>query len=111
MCNAELVDGTLTTGSSGIITFENLHPGVQYRLTELEAPAGYVLLSDNVDLNELPTDNFVEEVTVYNTSGYTIPATGVEDPLYGMTALGAFVTVLTATALLLVMKKKKGYTA
>lgn len=105
--NAELVDGTLTTGSSGIIAFENLHPGLQYRLTELEAPSGYVLLADNVDLAELPTDDFTEEVTVYNSPGYTIPATGVDDPIYGMTTLGAFIMVLAAAALFFAMTSER----
>ena len=96
--NQNLVDGTLTTDSNGIITFENLHPGVKYRLTELEAPAGYLLLSDNVYLEELPVENFTEEVTVVNTTGYSLPSTGVNDNWYNLTALGTVIMVLSAMA-------------
>lgn len=33
--NADLVDGMLTSGEDGILEWTNLHPGLQYRLTEV----------------------------------------------------------------------------
>ncbi len=39
--NADLVDGMLTSGEDGILEWTNLHPGLQYRLTEVKAPNGY----------------------------------------------------------------------
>ena len=41
-----LKDGCLTTGSDGVVIFENLYVGLYYRVTELEAPDGYILLTD-----------------------------------------------------------------
>ena len=77
-CSADgLEGGCLTTDGTGTIVFTNLYPGLKYRLTEVEAPEGYVLLSDFAFEGELPADNgFEVSRVVYNSQGYTLPASG-----------------------------------
>ena len=72
----ELQDGTLTTGEDGVITFSGLHPLVLYRVTEVEAPEGYVLLSSAAFEGKLPQGEFVYTMTVHNSPGFTFPTTG-----------------------------------
>lgn len=76
-CSTEgIVDGSLITPESGIIAFENLYPGIQYRVTELEAPAGYVLLEGHVFTGELPVETLEVKLKVVNSHGYELPASG-----------------------------------
>ena len=74
--NADLVDGMLTSGEDGILEWTNLHPGLQYRLTEVKAPNGYKLLSDIAFSGELPADGLTVELTVVNARTFTMPETG-----------------------------------
>ena len=74
--NADVTDGIQITGSTGIIIYENLYPGLQYRVTELEAPSGYVLLKDYAFVGELPIDTLEVKLQVINSPGYTLPKTG-----------------------------------
>ena len=67
----------LTTGEDGILVWDNLYPGLQYRLTEIEAPDGYNLLNKAAFEGELPTDDLTVEVRVINTRIFTMPETGV----------------------------------
>jgi fimbrial isopeptide formation D2 family protein len=73
-----LVDGTLTTGDDGVIVFAGLHPGVQYRCTEIKAPDGYLLLADYVFVGTLPADSLEVYRTVVNSPDMgNNPSTGV----------------------------------
>ena len=74
--NADLVDGMLTSGEDGILEWTNLHPGLQYRLTEVKAPNGYKLLSDIDFSGELPADGLTVELTVVNARTFTMPEAG-----------------------------------
>ena len=74
--NAELVDGMLTSGEDGILEWTNLHPGLQYRLTEVKAPDGYKLLPDVAFSGELPADDLTVELTVVNARTFTMPEAG-----------------------------------
>lgn len=95
-CGSEaLADGALITDETGVISFENLYPLVQYRVTELEAPEGYVLLSDYAYLGELPTDSLTVSLVVHNGHGYVLPATGIDNPGF----LSGFGTTLAVLAL------------
>lgn len=89
-CSANgLEGGCLTTDGTGTIVFSNLYPGLKYRLTEVEAPEGYVLLSDFAFEGELPADNgFEVSRVVYNSQGYTLPASG-SNSLMSTTVIGA----------------------
>ena len=74
--NADLVDGMLTSGEDGILEWSNLHPGLQYRLTEVKAPNGYKLLPDVDFSGELPADGLTVALTVVNARTFTMPETG-----------------------------------
>ena len=75
--NPDIQNGLLTTGEDGILVWENLYPGLQYRLTETEAPDGYNLLTKPAYEGELPADDLTVEVRVINTRIFTMPETGV----------------------------------
>lgn len=99
--NPDIQNGLLTTGEDGILVWENLYPGLQYRLTETEAPDGYNLLNKPAYEGELPTDDLTVEVRVINTRIFTMPETGVSTGmvlkvlslLAAIGCLGAFITV------------------
>lgn len=74
--NPDVVDGTLTTSESGIIEWGNLHPGLYYRITELEAPEGYVLLTEAAYEDKLPADDLEVVLRVINCEAFTLPKTG-----------------------------------
>ena len=74
--NSDVVDGMLITGEDGILVWDNLYPGLQYRLTEVEAPDGYNLLNKPAFEGELPEDDLTLEVRVINTRIFTMPETG-----------------------------------
>ena len=74
--NPDVIDGTLTTTKSGIIEWGNLHPGLYYRITELEAPEGYVLLTEAAYEGKLPADDLEVVLRVINCEAFTLPKTG-----------------------------------
>ena len=75
--NPDVTDGSLTTGADGILEWDNLYPGLQYRLTETKAPEGYKLLTKPAYEGELPADDLALSVRVTNTRTFTMPDTGV----------------------------------
>lgn len=74
--NSDITDGCLTSGSSGVLEWTNLHPGLLYRLTELEAPEGYSLLSGPAFEGRLPADELSVSLRVVNCEQFTLPQTG-----------------------------------
>ena len=74
--NPNVVDGLLTTGSDGKLVWDNLHPGLQYRLTETKAPRGFSKLRKPAYEGELPEEDFSLEVKVINSRTFTLPETG-----------------------------------
>ena len=74
--NKTLVDGTLVTGEDGLLTWDNLYPGIQYRITELEAPEGYTLLPDIAWEGTLNADDLTVSLRVVNTHTLVLPETG-----------------------------------
>ena len=104
--NPDVVDGTLTTDLSGIIEWSNLHPGLYYRITELEAPDGYSLLSEAAYEGKLPVDDVDVVLQVVNCEEFTLPKTGF--------ASGAFLRIssilcaaICATLLIVSYRKKR----
>lgn len=86
--NPNIVDGCLTSGEEGLLVWENLHPGLYYRLTEVEAPTGYQLLTKVVYEGKLPADGLTVELRVVNSPVFTLPKTGSNSLLlFRMTAL------------------------
>lgn len=59
---------TMTTGSEGTLTFDNLLYGY-YKLTEIQAPGGYVLLADPIYLTITESGNVVVDAHAYAESG------------------------------------------
>ena len=74
--NPDVRDGSLTTGTDGLLKWDNLYPGLQYRLTETKAPDGYNLLDGTAFERELAADNMNVSLRVVNTRTYTLPKTG-----------------------------------
>ena len=98
--NPDVVDGMLTTGEDGILIWENLYPGLQYRLTEVEVPDGYNLLNKPAFEGELPEEDLTLEVKVINTRIFTMPETGVSTGmvlkiLSLLTAIGGLAACIT----------------
>lgn len=68
-------DGCLVSDSNGQIEFTGLHPMMNYRLIETEAPEGYVLLAEPIPVGTL-FDDFQEHFRVVNGTVYNLPNTG-----------------------------------
>lgn len=104
--NADVVDGTLISPDSCLISWDNLYPTLQYRILELEAPEGYVLLSGPAYEGELPVDDLTVSLRVVNNHSFTLPETGSKSmvlmPLSVLLCLG-----LCASALLCVRKRRQ----
>ena len=88
--NPDVTDGSLTTGTDGLLEWDNLYPGLQYRLTETKAPEGFKLLTEAAFTGTLPTDTLSVELTVVNARTFTMPETGAVS--------GAVLRVLGLTA-------------
>ena len=75
-----LVDGCLTTGDTGLVTFTGLHPECHYRVTEVTAPNGYQLAVAPVFEGKLSVEEDLS-VTVTAADGkvFILPFTGVYD--------------------------------
>ena len=72
-----LTDGRLVSPDSGLVTFTGLHPLLQYRLTETDAPDGFQLLGGIAYEGGLSTENALTvTLTVVNAPVFELPATG-----------------------------------
>ncbi len=97
-CTGEgLEDGCLVSGEDGLISFTGLYPDLQYRLTEVDAPDGYTLLTDYAFVGSLPADTLTVTVEVVNMPVFVLPATGSFARIHAILAG----TGLCMTALLL----------
>ena len=105
-CRSEgLVNGCLVTGSNGQIIFEGLHPDLEYRLTEVEAPDGYTLQSAPVFEGKLPADTLSKEVTAYNSGIFDVPETGDNSYLNVLIPFVAIVVCVFLTMVALAIKE------
>ena len=68
--------GKITTDSTGVAKWENLKTGVQYRVTETKAPAGYTLLTEPLLTGTLDSNNRDITITACNNAGFVLPFTG-----------------------------------
>ena len=103
--NSALVDGTLTSGEDGILEWDNLYPGLYYRVTELKAPNGYELLTDYAFEGTLPSDDLQVSLQVVNAKGFSLPDTGASTGL--VLRILQLVCAAVCAALLLISYKKK----
>ena len=68
--------GRITTDKIGVAKWENLKTGVQYRVTETKAPAGYTLLTEPLFTGVLDSSNRDITITACNNAGFILPFTG-----------------------------------
>ena len=68
--------GRITTDNTSIAKWENLKTGVQYRVTETKAPAGYTLLTEPLFTGVLDNSNRDITITACNNAGFILPFTG-----------------------------------
>ncbi len=74
--NPNIEDGCLTSDKDGLLEWSGLHPGLYYRVTELEAPDGYTLLSKPAFEGKLPSEELTVSLRVVNCEIFTLPQTG-----------------------------------
>ena len=74
--NSNIEDGCLTSDKDGLLEWPDLHPGLYYRVTELEAPDGYTLLSEPAFEGKLPNEELTVSLRVVNCEIFTLPQTG-----------------------------------
>ena len=68
--------GRVTTDNTGIAKWENLKIGVQFRITEVKAPAGYTLMTEPLCTGTLDSSNRDVTITACNNAGFVLPFTG-----------------------------------
>ena len=68
--------GRVTTDKTGIAKWSDLEIGVQYRITETKAPAGYALLTAPLFTGTLDSNNRDITITACNNAGFVLPFTG-----------------------------------
>ena len=68
--------GKITTDKTGIAKWRDLKIGVQYRVTETKAPAGYTLLTEPLFAGVLDSSNRDITITACNNAGFALPFTG-----------------------------------
>ena len=68
--------GKITTDKTGIAKWSDLKIGVQYRVTETKAPAGYTLLTEPLFAGALDSSNRDITITACNNAGFALPFTG-----------------------------------
>ena len=68
--------GRATTDKTGIAKWNGLKIGVQYRIIEMKAPAGYTLLTEPLFTGTLDSSNRDITVTACNSTGFVLPFTG-----------------------------------
>ena len=66
----------MTTDKTGIAKWSDLKIGVQYRITETKAPAGYALLTAPLFTGTLDSNNRDITITACNNAGFVLPFTG-----------------------------------
>ena len=68
--------GKITTDNTGVAKWSDLKVGVQYRVTETKAPAGYTLLTEPLFTGTLDSSNRDVTITACNNAGFILPFAG-----------------------------------
>ena len=66
----------ITTDKTGIAKWSDLKIGVQYRVTEVKAPAGYTLMAEPLFTGVLEANSPDITITACNSVGFVLPFTG-----------------------------------
>lgn len=105
--NPDLVDGCLTSGKDGLLEWDGLHPGLMYRVTELEAPKGYTLLSEPAYEGTLPSDTLTVSFRVVNCENFTLPQTGSSSVVFFHISQMLCIAVCSVLLILSYRKERK----
>lgn len=103
--NPNVVDGCLTTDETGVLTWGNLYPGIQYRVTEVKSPNGYSKLIDPAFCGVLPVDTLKTQLRVVNCEIFTLPQTGSFGTM--LVSVGQFVSGTLSVGLWMSLKRKE----
>lgn len=100
--NAELAEGCLTSNDKGELAWNNLYPGLRYRVTETQAPEGYTRLKGTAFDDTITVKDLDVTIRVVNNRGFLLPKTGSASlrvvSLVGAIALvGSLVVILSNT--------------
>lgn len=66
----------ITSDKTGSAKWDDLKIGVQYRITETKAPAGYTLMAEPLFAGVLDSSNRDVTITACNNAGFALPFTG-----------------------------------
>ena len=103
--NAKCENGVLTSGKDGLLEWTGLHPGLMYRVTELEAPKGYSLLTEPAFEGTLPADILTVSFRVVNCEIFKLPDTGMTSGAW--LRVSQFACIFLCTALLVYSYRKE----
>lgn len=103
--SAGLSGGCLVSDKTGLLEWINLHPELMYRVTELEAPEGYSLLTEAAFEGKLPTDELTVSLRVVNCEQFVLPQTGSTSAVFFQ--LAQMLCILTCSVMLLCSCRKK----
>lgn len=116
-----LVDGQLTTGDDGIVTFEGLRADskILYRLTETAAPEGMSLIGGHLYVGTLPVESNninASDAEVFDSTAYvyTLYVTATDNALFRLPETGGkglsllpFVMLMAATPIAIIFINRK----
>ena len=121
-----LVDGQLTTGESGTVSFTGLRADgiILYRLTETQAPEGRSLMGGSLYVGTLPVESeniYASDSEVFDSRAfhYTLNVTATNDPIFrlpeaggdfGFTFLPLAMSLMASPAIIMKKSKKKEIT-
>ena len=103
--NPDIVNGCLTSDKDGLLEWSGLHPGLMYRVTELEAPKGYTLLSKPAFEGKLPGEELTVSLRVVNCENFTLPQTGSSSAAFFQ--ISQLLCIAVCSALLILSYRKE----
>lgn len=74
--NPNLKDGCLTSDTNGELEWNNLLPGLRYRVTEVSAPNGFTKLKKPAFEDTITVQDLDITIRVINNRSFTLPKTG-----------------------------------
>lgn len=104
--NAELADGCLTSNDNGELAWNNLYPGLRYRVTEIQAPEGYTRLKGTAFDDTVTVKDLDVTIRVVNNRGFLLPKTG-STSLRIVSLVGAIALVASLAVILSNTRRKK----
>lgn len=104
--NPNIEDGCLTSSKDGLLEWPDLHPGLYYRVTELEAPEGYTLLSEPAFEGKLPNEELTISLRVVNCETFTLPQTGVSTA--AIFRISQLLCIIVCASLFIFLQRRQG---